>query len=268
MGARNSHRSPDPKSDFAALQERFQRGVLDHDDSVLADILAGPRERRDVLLAVYRHAYRARLVEIVQQDYEYLLAHIGEEAFAELAHAYVEARPSLQPNARWFSHELPEFLQETRPWRDAPELAELAALERALSDAFDAADAPVMTIERLAAIPPTEWGAVRFVPHPSAIRFDVTTNAAEIWVAHKEGREPPAARLLEVPAHLLVWREDLVPKFRILEDEEAMAWDEAVAGLPFGTICEMLAFRADPESAPTRAAVLLQGWIVSGLLKA
>lgn len=253
-------------SEFAALQDRFQRGVLDSDESVLDVIVDSPKEKRDVLFNVYHNAYRARLVEIVQHDYEYLHAYVGNETFEELALAYIEARPSQQPNARWFSRELPEFLSEAEPWASYPELADLAALERALNDAFDAADAPVVKIEQLGAIPSDKWATVRFVPHPSAIRFEVKTNVAEIWIAHKEEREPPAATLLEAPAHVLVWRENLVPKFRTLEDEEAMAWDEAVNGVPFGTICEMLAFHADPDTAPTRAAILLQGWINSGLL--
>jgi hypothetical protein len=141
-------------------------------------------------------------------------------------------------------------------------------LERALNDAFDAADGPVLKLEALAAVAPEDWSALRFRAHPSAARIDLCTNAADIWIALKDERTPPAATQSSSgsPARLIVWRQDLIPKFRDMPDEEAMMWDEAAAGAPFGVICEMLSFRADPGSAPLRAATLLQGWIACGLI--
>ncbi len=49
-------------SDLARQQSDFQRAILAGDDSVLADILDGPLEERDILLGVYRFAYVSRLV--------------------------------------------------------------------------------------------------------------------------------------------------------------------------------------------------------------
>ena len=43
-------------SDFARQQAAFQRGILEGDEKVLAEILDSPREKRDVLFGVYRHA--------------------------------------------------------------------------------------------------------------------------------------------------------------------------------------------------------------------
>jgi hypothetical protein len=47
---------------LAMLQARFQSGLLDGDDRVLAEILDSPREARETLFDVYRNAYVARLV--------------------------------------------------------------------------------------------------------------------------------------------------------------------------------------------------------------
>ena len=49
---------------------------------------------------------------------------------------------------RWFSQGLPEFLRATAPYRDYPVLADLAALEKALNDAFDGADGAVLDADR------------------------------------------------------------------------------------------------------------------------
>ncbi len=53
-------------SDFARQQSDFQRGILTGDDSVLVEILDSPREKRDVLFGVYKHAYGSRLVEAMR----------------------------------------------------------------------------------------------------------------------------------------------------------------------------------------------------------
>ncbi|MGD9921000.1 MAG: putative DNA-binding domain-containing protein [Pseudorhodoplanes sp.] len=253
---------------LAMLQDRFQRGLLEGDDGTLSDIADGARETRDALFGVYRNAYEARLVEVVEHDFEKLLQYMGGEAFDVMARAYVSATPSYHSSARWYSQALPDFLKTAAPWREAPELADLAAVERALNDAFDAADAAVLTLDALAAIPPSEWSALRFRPQPGAERIDLQTNAAAIWIALNEQRTPPAAEQTAAAVHLLVWRQDLIPKFREISDEEAMMWHEAAAGIPFGVLCEMLSFRSDPDNAPLRAATLLHGWIASGLISA
>jgi hypothetical protein len=41
-------------SDFARQQSYFQRGILNGDDTVLAEILDSPREKREKLFGVYR----------------------------------------------------------------------------------------------------------------------------------------------------------------------------------------------------------------------
>jgi len=251
---------------LATLQDKFQRGLLQADDAVLSDIIDSPRETRDALFDVYRNAYEARLVEIVQHEFEKLLVYLGDEAFDAMARAYVGATPSLYANARWYSRAFPDFLNIAAPWCDTPELADLAMIERALNDAFDAADDPVLKLESLATIPASEWDGLQFHPHPSVARIDLRTNAAAIWIALHDESEPPAVERSATPARLMVWRQDLIPKFRDISDEEAMMWDEAAAGVPFGVLCEMLSFRDDPESAPLRAATLLQGWIACDMV--
>lgn len=251
---------------LAALQDRFQHGLLAGDDCILSDVTDSPRETREVLFGVYRNAYPARLVEIIRSDYEKLSARLGEAPFDAMARAYIAAHPSHHANARWYSRDLPDFLKADPRWHGMPELADLAALERALNDAFDAADTPILTLDALAAIPAEDWGALRFRPHASVTRLDLRTNAAAIWIALKEDREPPAAMVCRSPVRLLVWRQEMLPKFREIPDDEAMIWDEAVAGVPFGVLCEMLSFRSESDDAPLRAAAMLQGWIAGGLV--
>jgi hypothetical protein len=147
-------------------------------------------------------------------------------------------------------------------------LADLAALEQALNDAFDAREGSVLGLEAMAGFAPEMWNDLVFAPHPSAARIDVSTNAAAIWIALKSEETPPDADALSEPSRLLIWRQDTTPMFRELPAEEAMMWDEAANAIPFGVLCEMLATYDDPDGAAARGAGYLHGWITAGLLTA
>jgi hypothetical protein len=253
-------------SEFARQQDDFQRGILSGDDSILAEILDSPKEKREVLYGVYRHAYGSRLVDALRNDHELLHSYLGDEMFDAMGYAYVAAKPSHHPNLRWFSQGLPDFLRSAELYSDHPVLADLAALEKALNDAFDAADAPVLALTDMAGFAPELWNTLKFQPHPSSRRLDVSTNAAAIWLALKNDETPPDAATLDEPGRLLVWRQDVTPMFRELAAEEAMMWDEAANGIAFGVLCSMLATYDDPDGAAARGAGYLHGWVTSGLL--
>jgi len=255
-------------SDFARQQGEFQRGILSGDDSILAEILDSPKETRATLFGVYRYAYGSRLVEAMRNDHELLHRYLGDETFDDMGHAYVKARPSEHPNLRWFSQGLPDFLRSNEPYSNHLVLADLAALEKALNDAFDAVEGAVLALEAMAGFAPEQWNDLVFTPHPSAARIDLSTNAAAIWMALKDEETPSEAQTLGEPSRLLIWRQDTTPMFRELPTEEAMMWDEAANGIPFGVLCEMLATYDDPDGAAARGASYLHGWITAGLLTA
>ena len=115
-------------------------------------------------------------------------------AFANLVKAYIAANPSDQRSARWFGRHMPAFIAKSTAFAKHPEVAELAALEKALADAFDGPDAEPLRLAELAEMPRTMARLV-FTPHPTAIRLTFATNAAEIWSALKN--EEAAAQTVE-----------------------------------------------------------------------
>jgi hypothetical protein len=248
------------------LQESFQQGILAGDDAILAEVKDSAKEQRKVLFGVYRNAYVARLAEILADDYEQVHAYLGDQGFARLVKAYIAANPSDQRNARWFGRHLPAFVKRSEAFAKHPEVAELAALEKALADAFDGPDAEPLSIEQLAAIEPEAWPRLVFQPNPTAIRLTFATNAADIWSALKNETAPPKPRHLPEPQATVVWRQDFMARFRPLSTEEAMMWNEAAKGVRFGVLCEMVATFAGEDGAELRAATYLKDWVDTGML--
>ncbi len=255
---------------LAELQTLFQRAVIDGDDAVLDLIADNSRTDRETLFGVYRYAYRARLVEVLRNDYAGLAAVIAEEDFQALALGYVEEYPSRTQNARWFGAAFPEFLAAHPSHPAASRVrADIALLIRALNDAFDAADGTRLTLADLAAVPPGLWGGLVFSPHPAVRRIDLATNATALWRWVRDGGEatarPTAARLAE-PERLAVYRPELTPRFRALSYEEAMMFDEMAKGVAFAGLCELVGTYGGEDGAALRAASHLKLWIEEGML--
>ena len=251
---------------LAELQARFQAAVIAGDDDILDLIPGNARTSNDVLIGVYRYAYVARLVEVVASDHGELKRLMGDEAFDAMARAYIAAHPSRTPNARWVAQHLPEFLAASAPYAARPELADLARLERALADAFDALDAPVLALGDLTRHAPERWGDLAFTGHPSVIRLDFDRPILALWRALKDGNPPPSAAPATERERLLVWRNDTIASVRVLGPEEAMLWDEATRGARFAALCELAATYDDADGAALRAAQYLQAWIGAGML--
>ncbi|MGB6428489.1 MAG: DNA-binding domain-containing protein [Methyloceanibacter sp.] len=248
------------------LQEKFQRGILAGDDKILSEIKDSAKEERKTLFGVYRYAYVARLAEILADDYEGLHGYVGDARFAKLAKAYIAAYPSDRRSVRDFGRHVPKFLSESELFPGHPELAEIAALEKALADAFDGPDAEPLGLTVLSEVPPEAWPRLVFTPHPTVLRLAFSTNADAIWSAVREEMAPPKATVLPERQIVLVWRQDVTARFRPLGPEEAMMWDEAVQGTRFGVLCEMVATFAGEDGAELRAASYLKNWIEMGML--
>ena len=246
-------------------QALFQDAILNGSAGILDMLCDNSKTTRDTLFGVYRNAYAGRLAEILANDFEDLAAYMGEDAFEGAAYAYIAANPSHAPNARWYSNRFPAFLRGFPETCARAQLADLADLEVALADAFDAADAPPLQLQDLAAFAPEDWGRLTFAPHPSARLLACTTDTFGLWQALQTGEDVPDA-YPPLDQKLIVWRHETTPMVRKIAAEEAMMWVEACRGLRFDALCEMLAIFDAPDDAAARAAGYLQGWLTSGLL--
>ena len=251
---------------LAELQAAFQAAILDGKPGILGTLKPGAHANRETLFDVYRTANAARLVEVLRSEYPQLTAYLGDDRFEAEARAYIAACPSRHRSARYVGTAWPDFLATRAIAVDHPVVAELACLERALSDAFDASDSSVAALADLAAVPPDDWEGLVMLPHPAARRLDLHTNALDIWSALKNETPPPGVTSNERAVPLLVWRDDGMPMVRALGAEEAMLWDEMARGAPFGRLCELAALFDAPDAAVMRVAGVVRGWLDGGLL--
>ena len=249
---------------LAELQTRFQAGITEDDQTVLASITDSRKTDRTTLFSVYYDAYRLRLAEFLSHDYPMLRAYLDEEAFGRLVEDYIVSAPSRQRNARWYGARLPDFMDETAPWRTNRGAIDLARFERALSDAFDAADAPIISVDALSDIWAEDWPHIAFEFHPSVELLNLARGTVEVYCALANENEPPAIQQGEEA--IVFWREEGQSSYRLAAEDERLALMEARQGKKFSDICALLAFQGKDYDVTPVVAGFLSQWFADGLV--
>ena len=255
-------------SAYLTLQGQFQNYVLKRDRDILPAIVEGPRLDATGRLDIYANGYRLRLIEILDADYPALRILAGDDLFGQLATAYINAHPSLFPNARWFGVHLPGFLATDPAFDSQSLLAEMAAFEWAMSLAFDSADDPVLAIADLVSVPSEAWSTLRFRVHSSLRRLELSWNVAAFWHAVTREEDVPEPELLPNVATWIVWRRGLTTYFRSLDIGEAAALNTICTDGSFADLCEALCDWHEPDEVPACAMMLLKRWMDEGLISA
>jgi hypothetical protein len=204
---------------LADVEARFYELVTAR-DSVAATVASGrPEVRRAVeemvagdarlpaiaRLEIYADMYFSRIHDVLADEYAKTVAALGRAAFHGVVIDYLDACPPDHPSMREVGARLPEFLAAHPTTADRPWVAELARLERARLEMIDGADAEMLTLEDLRALPPERFAALplRLVPSHAlfATRFDVVP----LWRSDDPGAAVPGPS----PTALLVWRREL-----------------------------------------------------------
>ncbi len=246
-------------NELTNLQAEFQNYLMHSDQTIQQQIVDTEKVSAETRLAIYENAYRSRLQDALILSYPALQKQVGEDAFAELCHDYIDKYPSCFRSIRWYGDQFAAFLQD-------PFLSELAHVEWAMATVFDAADANPVSLAEIGAIPPDAWENMRFEIHPAATCLELNWNVIEIWQALSEDQTPNEPQESPAPVTWLLWRQDYQTQFCSLSAAEAWAVHSLFEERTFGEICEGLCQWIAEENAPMQAASFLKSWLTAGLI--
>ena len=203
-----------------------------------------PAER----VGIYAGMYVARIVDALAEDFPKVAATLGPDAFAELVRAYLARHPSSAPSIRHLGGAFPAFVaNRERGW-----LGDLARLEWARRDVFDAPDATPVTVADLERTPADAWPGLRFALVPACTRLVTGWPVHRLW-----SDEPP--ELAPARTALRVWRDGFLVYQSPMDDAEEAALERVAAGEPFAGVCEAV-------DDPRDAAALLLRWLEDGIV--
>ena len=212
-------------------------------------------------LVVYRNGYYTRLQEALAKDFPTLLLIMGNARFGKVMATYLQANPPTEPSILYLGKALAGWLKVT----DFPSVwSELASLEWAVLNAFDARDARSLSTERISQISPDRWEPMRFRLHPSVTLLRVSYNVREIWHTFSTSENP--SQIVNIDDYFVVWRSKSGPKVKsisLVSYEMLLSWNQ---GKSFGATCEYLQTLGSKDNTPIVAAKCLflaaqSGWL-------
>jgi hypothetical protein len=216
-------------------------------------------------VGVYHGMYLARMREALESDYPGVARFLGPAAWKDLVRSYVQAHPSRSYTLNVLGRALPGFVAVARVPRPAF-CRDLARLEWAVSEVFDAPEASPLTEKDLEAVSPDEWERARLVPVP-ALRLVVLEHDAGTHLdALREGKRRPPVRRRR--SRVVVYRrndavfrrEHAAGAFALLED--------LVGGLTVGRALARALERHRARLGPDGAFRLFRDWAAMGLFRA
>jgi uncharacterized protein (UPF0276 family) len=246
-----------PSLDLMAMQHNIAAYVLQRSDAC-AEHFPAPR------LNIYRHAYTARLSEVLAESFAKTLLFMGSETFDPHAAQYALAHPPQTRSLNRYGAQFPEFLRGLYPHN--PELFELAQLEWDLRTRFDGPDVPALTPEQAQHDGAHVWLTQANVLHPSVLLRSAHTNAAQLWKAIDADQEVPPAICFDAPRSLVVWRKDWRPHFYHPSPPAAIFLDALAQGATINASCDVLE-KLGQAPHDHELSLWLRGWLDDGVLR-
>ncbi|MBS7670699.1 DNA-binding domain-containing protein [Croceicoccus gelatinilyticus] len=254
---------------LAAFQDRFL-------DALRCDEAALPvawSEREERGFAIYRNAYRTRLVEVLENAFPRTRRLVGEDAFTTAAiHHLIEEPPSswtIDDAGRGFDVTLAALFSAD------PDVAECAWIEWAMGQALVAAEGTPLDAagfaQATARFADEDWHAMRLSFVPGFAVRTVTREWSALWPMLGEGGDLAAARsapTVEPAMGAVVCREDRTPAFLTVGQLELAALTQMTDGATYGAMCEALVHVAGEEAAIAGAGGLLARWLKEGWIAA
>lgn len=225
--------------------------------ATIAEVFLPSRElTSEERVGVYAEMYFARLVEVLEEEFPALVHLLGHEHAHALFRAYVAAHPSRHYSLNVLGKGLEGFLRDEA---DVPEprafALELARLERAIQDVFDAPAGASLSAEALAAVAPADWARARLVPIPAFALFAFEHPVNAWYQAFRDDAPRPVPA--REPSFLAVFRQDgRVWRMDLARAQHALL-AELAAGRTLERALEELA-RSGFELA--QLAPEIQGW--------
>lgn len=186
--------------------------------------------------AVYRNNVVAGLGKALESRFPVTLRLVGEEFFRGMARAFIAVNRPRSPLIAEYGDALPAFIEGFAAAASVPYLADVARLEALWSRAYHAADADVLSVETLAAVPTDKLAEARLEPHPSAAILSSEWPVGSIWAAHQEAEVRPVGQSrAEI---MLVVRPDTDVTVHILPAKDATFVQALFSGAALGDAAE------------------------------
>ena len=236
---------------------RFVPPLLDPEQQTPA-LVSGPNGKAAVKrFNVYRNNVTVSLIEALAATFPATERITGETFFRAMARFHVRETPPTSPLLFEYGRDFPDFIARYEYAQSMPWLADVARIERAWLDVYHAADAPALTPDALAAVPPNRLGDAVFMAHP-AVRI-VRSDFPAVTIFAVNRATGPVSRIeTSASESALITRPELEVAVRNLTPGADILLDRLLSGVPLATAAEEATSRYPSLDLATAIATALE----------
>ncbi len=248
----------DPDGVRSGLRSQVAGNILPCTEESLEGLIL-PSKQLDAVerLSIYGSMYFSRLIEILAEEFPTVQHLFGKELFDHVVKDYVTRYPSTHYSLTRLGSKFPAYLaHEAVALPDREFVADVATVERAMEDVFDARLVEPIQFADLTVIPIERWGDVRLqtIPALRLLQLDYPVNTYITAVRENRHMDIPALAhaFIAVYRHnYRVWRVDL----------DAQRFTLLVALQQGGSLGSALDLCASlPEADPAGLMDAVSGW--------
>jgi hypothetical protein len=250
--------APSGVAEGLAAERDLGAGGLD------AIVLGDDRLSAAARVDIYANMYFYRLLDALKEDFPATLAVLDDDNFHNLVTGYLLEYPPTEASISCCGRYLATYLRDRLIPDSAPFIADLAKLERAVVEVFQAPEGDSLAPGAMRAIAPADWPAIKLAIHPATQILALDWQVSELLRAVEERRRwKPAAR---GAVQVLVWRLNARVHYRDLGRPEASALAAVSRGATFAEVCDLVAADAGNEDPVAMMNRMLARWLSDGIL--
>jgi len=207
-------------------------------------------------LQIYAGMYPLRMRDALRSDYPALAELLGERRFEMLVDDYVALHPSRSYTLARLGDDLPDFVEGWGSPRPRGLRTDVARLEQAGAQVFDAEESAPMDPEALRSVPAALWPNVRLRPAAAFRLVRVRPGAVDVLDAVLEGNPVPE-KAGRGRVEVAYYRRDFVVLRRTMGPFDGNLLASLAAGETVGSALQRLG-KAFPGGFPS--GEILSGW--------
>lgn len=205
---------------------------------------------------IYRNAYRIRILEALESDFELLKYLLGEQKFKDLMLKYIQEYPSRYASLAQIGEDVPKFFLHENLQKDYPWAHDFSCFELLLSLVKTCDLEPMFDTDRLELLK---------VVSPDSLKLVTAQSLHLVHSKYPVGEMYKQKKLMsERESYWAIWSNEFVPYFQEISRAELLALQAAVCEESFSAVLERL---SEGGTSETEVGVIFQNWMENGWIK-
>lgn len=244
------------------LQKQFIDKLYNESSSIL-DWIHSSTLLPEQHFSIYQNSIHGILQKALQEVFPVCMKLVGEDFFVAMINEFIAATRSTSPNLGDFGAFFSDFIATFEPAKVLPYLSDVARLEWAWHQLYDAANAETFDLQKFTELDDDQAEYILFALPPGASLISSTYPILEIWKINQDESATEETIHLDLNQYYyFIWRKQLEKRIDPLSFSEWQVLTWIQEGLTLGNIADKITNHySEINLSEILPKLILTGWI-------